>query len=477
MRSHWWAYRHWPIRLRLTVWYMLLFDVVLLLFSGYLHLRVERGLEAQVDRGLRLAATQVVAATDRAGDRPALQATPDAQALLQQLQGAGYGVRLTAADGATVARFGALPTAPLPPPAAGYTTLAQGEDTWRVFAARLPAPPGTPPGWLQVTQSLAPVQQLSEDLSNQVLFAAPAVVFLAGLGGVFLADRALRPIDRLTRTAQQLGARDLSRRTGYRGPPDEVGRLATTFDQMLARLEAAFARERRFTADAAHELRTPLAALKGQLGVALSRPRAAAAYAAVLRDLDAQVDRLIRLSTDLLFLARLEQGRAPIPPERVDLSALLETIVDHVRPLAAERALALEAAIPAGLAVTGQVDHLSRLFLNLLDNALKYTPAGGRVAVRGCVAGASARVTVSDTGPGIAAAHLPHLFDRFYRAEADRSRAAGGAGLGLAMAAELARAHGGALAVASTVGAGSAFTVSLPLASPAPAAAPDPRQP
>jgi signal transduction histidine kinase len=315
-------------------------------------------------------------------------------------------------------------------------------------------------------------------MAREVSFLLPIMLALAGVGGFLLARRALRPIDDITRTARAIDASDLSRRIGYDGTNDEVGRLAHTFDHMLDRLQASFERERCFTSDAAHELRTPLTALKGQLGVTLSKKRQPEEYADTLRDMEQQVDRLIRLSNDLLFMARLEQCQRHDPPEEIRVSDLLAALADQVQPLAADKAIALDDHLSPGLDVLGREDLLIRLFTNLLDNAIKYTPSGGRVMLRAWQEDGYVHVDVSDTGPGIAPEHLPHLFERFYRVEGSRVRVQdggllvgeegtpvyGGAGLGLAIAQEIARGHGGSLTVRSTPGAGSTFKVWLPAA-------------
>ncbi len=459
-----WHPARWPLRLRLTVWYMLLFGLTLAIFAGYVYERQERGMREQTDAALQGAAAQVLADLDTGGDRPALRRTDAAAALLRRLDQAGLSVRVLADDGTTAEAFGPFAAvAGAPPTMSGYGTLPREGADWRVYTQRITAPDGTQVGWVQVARPLNATSDALETLFTQLLLALPLLLLLAGLGGFFLAGRALHPIDRIARTTQAIGAHDLTKRIDYRGPADEIGRLATTVDRMLDRLQAGFARERRFTADAAHELRTPLAALKGRIGVTLARARDPEEYEHVLRELEGQVDRLIHLSTDLLFLARLEQRGVRREPESLDVSALLESVAEQLRPLAEARSVLLCEEIPAGLALAGDVDHLIRLFLNLLDNAIKYTPPGGRVTMRAWGDGTAVRVAIGDTGPGIAPEHLPRIFERFYRADADRSRAEGGTGLGLAMAQEIARQHGGGIEVASAVGQGTTFTVVLPL--------------
>jgi signal transduction histidine kinase len=289
-----------------------------------------------------------------------------------------------------------------------------------------------------------------------------------------LALISLRPIDRITRTAQEIDADDLSQRIDYRGPLDEIGRLAKTFDQMLERLQAGFAREQRFTSDAAHELRTPLTALKGRIGVTLSQSRDAKNYQATLVEMEHQVDRLIRLSSDLLFMARFDQSHQAEPIARINIGELLASVVDQVRHVAAEKSLTLDTDLPPHLIIVGKMDLLIRLFINLIDNAIKYTPTGESIHVSADRDRDFVRIMVRDTGDGIAAEHLPHLFERFYRVEIGRVRRVeltderyiqdhGGAGLGLAIAHEIAQVHGGQLMVESVVGKGTTFICRLPL--------------
>jgi signal transduction histidine kinase len=233
---------------------------------------------------------------------------------------------------------------------------------------------------------------------------------------------------------------------------------------MLDRLQAAFEREQRFTADAAHELRTPLTVMKGRIEVARTRLRTSAEYDKTLRELEQEVTRLIRLTQGLLLLARIDRGQLLFSSQAVDLSQLLETIAEQVRPLADARQISLVSDLPAELWVQGDPDHLIGLFLNLLDNAVKYTPEAGVVRLRSSNSNNSVQVTVSNTGAGISPEHLPHLFERFYRTEAARSQDRGGAGLGLAIAYEIARLHGGAIAAQSQPGQETIFTVTLPIA-------------
>ncbi|MGH2542672.1 MAG: sensor histidine kinase, partial [Ardenticatenaceae bacterium] len=452
------------LRIRLTLWYSISLGLILLLFATFLYGQLRRSLLAQVDRGLEVVAAQSLITLDAEDERLAFQPVESDAEAVRQLND-DFVVYLLAPDGSTWDRLGSDDDAPLvTTPAAGYTTVASGDEPWRVYSQ--PVSIGGTDGWLQVVQELEPVEQTLRSLLAQMLFGVPVAIVLAGIGGFFLASRALRPMDRITRTAQAIHADDLRQRIGYTGPADEIGRLAATLDNMLARLQTAFERERRFTGDAAHELRTPLAALKGRIGVTLSQPRHPSAYVKTLQEMEQQVDRLVRLSNDLLFMARLDQGQPHAQSERIDLGDFLGAIIDQVRPLAEAKAIHLIERIPPGIVIQGQMDLLIRLFLNLLDNAVKYTPVNGQVTVQAQKQAYHVRIEIRDTGPGIAASYLPHLFERFYRVEDDRSRHAQdnghrGAGLGLAIAHEIVRAHGGTLSVQSEEGEGTIFFVQL----------------
>jgi heavy metal sensor kinase len=437
----------------------------LLLFSSFLYVQIRRSLIAQVDVALHLAANQALINVSDVQGRLTFQKVEDNSEAVRRLND-DFVIRLLTPGGTVADTLSSNNETPLfPGQSPGFRMLTVAGETWRIYSQEVTI--GNQSGQLQVAQELEPVMQTLANLQTQLLLGLALALSLAGLGGFFLASRALRPIDQITQTAQTISADDLSQRIHHQGPADEVGRLAQTFDTMLDRLQAAFVRERRFTGDAAHELRTPLAALKGRIGVTLSQPRPPAEYQETLQEMEQQVDRLIRLSNDLLFMARLDQGQFQLRQEKIELADFLGAVVDQVRPLATAKAITLSEQIPRDLTIRGDLDLLIRLHLNLLDNAVKYTPANGRIIIQAEQSSSYVHITISDTGPGITAEHLPHLFERFYRVEGGRSRGwqdngQGGAGLGLAIAHEIARAHGGNLSVQSEVGNGSTFVVRLP---------------
>lgn len=319
-----------------------------------------------------------------------------------------------------------------------------------------------------ILQYARPLQDFShtlEPLRQVLLLGGVLVTLLAFLAGWVLSGLALRPINRITRTAQEIGtAQDFGRRVDYRGPHDEVGRLASTFNTMLGRLQAAFHAQHRFVADASHELRTPLTTIRGNLGLLQREPPIAEAdRVAVLADLVSESERLSRLVGDLLTLARSDAGRS-LRREPVPLRPLLADLIRRLAVTYPDRSVQQEA--PSGLAVVGDPDALTQVLLILLDNALKFTPAGAAVTVETGEDEGQVCIAVRDHGPGIAPDALPHIFERFY--QGDVMRTGTGSGLGLAIAKALVDGQHGSIAVQSQVGQGSVFTVTLPRATVAP---------
>ncbi len=444
------------LRLRLTLWYV----AVLALSTGALavlfYLGLRTALMDQVDSGIReTAATEAKTSVADFLDT-GLEPTPD-EASSESM------IRVLAADGRLLGGAGAfLAAQPAQEPSAGVVTLPAktGEGKWRVYTMPVTLPSGDA-AWLQTGRSLAATEAALGRLRSQLLFALPLMLGLAAVGGLFLATRALAPIDRMASAAERITGSDLSERMGHQ-PSEELGRLAAAFDGMLERLSDAFRRERRFVSDVSHELRTPLTALRGRIEVTLTRRRTPEEYEETLVDLGAEVARLTRLAEDLLLLARFDRGVPLRRLEDVDLGELLATVAEQMRPLAAARDQALDQRSEPGLLLRGDHDQLVRLFLNLVDNAVKFTGEGGRIVVEARRDGASIVTTVSDTGDGIATEHLEGIFDRFSRLEVSRARATGGHGLGLAIAREIAHAHGGDVTASSRPGEGATFTVVLP---------------
>ncbi len=290
---------------------------------------------------------------------------------------------------------------------------------------------------------------------------SPLLLLAAAGGGYLLAGRALAPVAAITDLAARVGAQDLSARLQLDLPDDELGRLAQTFNAMLARIEDAFERQRHFTANAAHELRTPLSLMRTQVDITLARSRSAAAYREALQELDSDLQRLTGLVGTLLTLARADTGRLVPDRSAFDLADTVALVLEQYIPVADEAGINLRTeAEPAPL--EADEDLLVQVLVNLLDNALAYTPRSGTVTVGCRSAAAEVHLWVSDTGRGIQSADQERVFDRFYRVDAGRARSNGGSGLGLAICRAIVEAHGGTIALTSRIGHGTRVEVALP---------------
>ena len=343
--------------------------------------------------------------------------------------------------------------------ATSRTLDVRGEET-RVRSARLTIGRQVV-GVVQVGENAESIGRVIELLGVVFLGVGVGTAVLALIAGYWLARSALKPIDDVTGVAREIEASDLSRRIEASGKPSEVQRLADTFDSMLERLSAAFQQQRNFVMDVSHELRTPLTALRGQLDVMLMDDRLDEDRRGHLQRMSAEVGRLIRLTSNLLYLAHAEAGR-DLHRAPVELDAVCLEVYRQAKELRPEVNLRL--GHEDQVAVMGDADLLKQLIMNLVDNGLKYTPAGGHVVLSLYRDARQARVKVEDSGAGIPADQLPHIFERFYRGPNSGTRGTGGAGIGLAISRWIARAHGGDILVDSESGRGSVFTVVLPLA-------------
>lgn len=456
------------LRVRFALWTAGLLFAALVLFGLFVYANMSHRLATDLDDMLRLTALQLKAEVEMRRGEPV--AVED---LIEHTQYAGLGeqgfsMRVLHVAGQSVQEYGPYRSLPQPPAdiavpnQSGHFTTVTDPDTQdpvRVYTSPI-VDDNQVVGILQVAQNLSEVRRTLNLLRITFLLGGPLIVILAGSSGYFLAARALAPIDNITRTARDLSAQDLSARLHLPATDDEVGRLAATFDSMLARLDDAFRRERQFTADASHELRTPLSAMQTIIGSTLGRRRAPAEYEQALMDLSDEAERMRTLTAGLLHLARNDTSQQSPAFEPVALSLLLKDVIESLRPLAEDKGLKLIDDVPdQGLSLMGDSDGLIRLFVNLLDNAIKYTQQGRIIISARLKDDTSLEVIIRDTGVGITPEHLPHIFDRFYRV--DGSRSTNGIGLGLAIAQNVARAHGGNIVVESKVGQGTTFTVFL----------------
>jgi heavy metal sensor kinase len=341
-----------------------------------------------------------------------------------------------------------------------FETVAQRGKPVRILSAAIP---------LGVVQIGIPVDEFAEMLSGftwTALLASPLLLILASAGGYWMSRRALAPVERIARTAADIEAKNLSKRLLLRGTGDELDQLSATLNAMFARLEDSFCRITQFTADASHELRTPVAIIRTTAEVIRRKPRSEKEYAEALDRILAESERTTELVEDLMLLARADANVEDLAMEPVGLAELAQAAYAEARVLAEAAGITLTNGGLSQCTVSGDDRGLRRLLLILLDNAIKYSKPGGEVQLYLglCQRGdrRTAVLEVRDQGIGIASEDLPHIFERFYRASKDRSRKVDGVGLGLSIAESISRRHGGEIQVESSPGVGSTARVLLP---------------
>lgn len=453
------------IRVRLTLWYFGIVAATFALYSVGILLAVRASVDAVLDGELRQRLLGVQRFMERydprvslehmqaefaehSGLRPGgdlLQVSDDrGQWLFQSTSIAGYDIG-----------------APRPEQGLPHVeTVTIGGERLRVLSAAVPLA-----GIVYTAQLATPVAEaymIVDRFRWIVLTSIPLVLLFASLGGYWMSRRALAPVDAIAQAAQTVSEHNLSSRLAVPQTGDELQRLTVTFNQMLERLQAAFTRLTQFTADASHELRTPVALVRTTAELSLRRERDNPHYRDALAQILDESKRMSAIIESLMTLARVDSGADVTRAEIVDIGALVRDACLRSQPLAQARPLDLDASVETTRTVRGDAAMLQRLFLSLIDNAVKYTPAGGRVSVSAIDERDAIVVRVRDTGIGIAPDDLPFVFERFYRADKARSREAGGAGLGLSIARWIAHAHHGTVRVDSVVGHGSTFEVRLP---------------
>jgi heavy metal sensor kinase len=452
-----------PIRLRLTAWYTGILALILVLLGGFLLVRLHTDLVNGVDDslGVVVAELQLDLRTGVALSLPdddGLRPTTDRLA-----------AQVLAPDGSVANALGAAEASrPLLPAdlrvdAAAHRVradidLGPGTGKSRVLAEPVPGRPGRV---VAAAMSLEGVDRSVDRLRLLLLVAGPVVLVLAALGGTLVAGKALRPVAAMTTKAAVIGRGRLHERVVVPPARDELARLAVTLNGMLERIENQVAEQRRLVGDASHELRTPLAVMRAELDVGRRGAELPAAARELLASIDEEVEVMTRLVDNLLILARGDEGRLDLGRAPLRLDELAADRVDRMRSVAEAKGVRLTLrGEPAE--VVGDRRRLGEVVTNLLDNAVKYTPAGGQVEVGVTAHPGLVRLTVDDTGPGIPADDLSRVFDRFYRVDSARSRTEGGAGLGLAICRELVTAHGGRITAARRPAGGSSLIVELP---------------
>jgi signal transduction histidine kinase len=444
------------IRVRLTIYWAALLSLILLIAGVAAFLLFQRQQWGRLDGALLEEADTAAETVARAGADSAAQIVLN----LSQERDLGPSRRVWIAGGGRVFAEAGNQAADLPAMRGAEPARAILNGRRRVF--RYAISPFTLDGrrlYIADGVDATAVRESIARLREILLLVLPVLLAISVSVGYGLAGRALAPVNRLAAGLAEIEPRDLSRRLTAAPIDDEVARLTRAINGLLERVERSSNAERRFAADAAHELRTPLAVLRSGIEVALGRQREAAEYAGALRAALREAVALCAMADELLALTRLDQ-EAALEREPIDLRALAAEVIEAIEPLAQSKHLTLLADLDAaGAGVAGNRNHLRRVLINLLDNALKFTPENGEIAIALETDGGRAIVRIADTGPGIAAADLPFIFDRFFRGKA---RAGTGNGLGLSLCREIARLHGGDIAAANRPGGGAEFVLTLP---------------
>ncbi len=457
------------IGFRLTLWYFAVLSVALVAFGVAMWFAMRQSLFGAVDGTLREQARGVGRFIQDQGASAHPEEMREEFREHSVLGPGGDLFQVCDSNGNWLYRSGVLREAPIPVYTTDQLKSTRRYDNVRIHAApfRLLSRNVEVLGQLYAVQVAAPVHELQEGLEQFfwiLVCGIPVVLVFASLGGYWLSRRALVPVDEITQAAQSISAQSLSRRLPVPGTGDELERLSSTLNAMFERLDAAFGRITRFTADASHELRTPIAFLRTTAELALRRQRSETEYREALTQILSELERTSGLVEDLMVLARADSGSGGMRFEPMDVIVSIREACEQGRVLAESKQIEFEASMPeAAVEIEGDCRAVRRVFLILIDNAVKYTAAGGRIAVNFVQKTGSACIEVRDSGIGIAAEDLPHIFDRFYRADKARSREMGGVGLGLAIAQWIVEVHQGKIEVESVPGQGSTFRIALPM--------------
>lgn len=462
------------IRFRLTVWYAGLLAALLALFGVAVYFGLARYLEWSLKDSLTKQAQQIavshLADVGLTGEDYVVgeireHYAPEINSRF---------VRVTRGDGSVmyvsgVPQDGSFDPMGLPVPTmlsevqAREVHLPQGDGEVLLYAMPFVARDGS----RFIIETGAPYDAIESVLHGLLLtlgLGLPVIVALSIGGGYFVMRRALKPVDALTESTERITSRNLNERLPIVATGDELERLSITLNSMVARLDAAFTHIRRFSADASHELRTPLTVLRGELEGIAQDPQLTTEMREMIGSALEETERLAKIVESLLVISRLDAGEARMERARLDFAELTEATVEQLSLLAEDKSISLVSDTPESIEVEGDRARLKQVVVNLVDNAIKYTPAGGRVEVKVTREDGRALLEVKDTGGGIPKEALPHIFERFYRVDKARSRAVGGTGLGLAIVKSICAAHGGEVRVESTEHQGSHFRVVLPLA-------------
>jgi heavy metal sensor kinase len=454
-----------PIRLRLTAWYFAVLAVVLSAFGVSAYLAMRHSIRKTVDEELQVRAEGVHQLIERTVQRGAKGDLPEGLREHTELRAGGALLQVSDAQGNWLYRSKVMSDYGVPriPTTSPKVTEYRGNDVPLRIWNQVVNVAGEP----YFIQSAFEMDDFYEALYHFELLlyiAIPSLLICAALGGYWISTRALSPVDQITRTARTISAQNLSSRLVVPPTGDELQRLSETLNGMLDRLESAFKKITQFTADASHELRTPVAVMRTRAELSLRKARSADEYRDVISEVLAELEKTSGLIEQLMFLARADSGAETLHFADTNVTEVLREACHQGSALAEAKQISFQEFIsPDSMWIRGDASSLRRLFLILIDNAVKYTPANGHVEVSLQRNNGYAIAQVKDTGIGIAETDLPNVFERFYRADKARNRELGGVGLGLSIGRWITEVHSGTIEVQSAPGRGSVFQIRLPI--------------
>ncbi len=474
------------IRIKLTLWYVLILGILLISFSTLLYVTLSKSLYRGVDNRLRSLAELIASESASPFSKFSFKNIDQALENSMDLKPIGKFIQVLDESGNIGRKSDNLRNIHLPISLSALKNASKGMSTFETSRFQdIPLRILTYPvseehhiaRIIQVASSLEEVEDALNNLLMILMITVPFALLVASLGGQFLARKALKPVDDITRTARAITSMNLNQRIEPPKVSDEISRLIETFNEMISRLDQSFRQIKQFSTDASHELKTPLTILKGEVEVALRKERALQEYREILKSNLEEVNRMSQIVEDLLLLSRADSGEVRLHREEINLTEIVHEVVTQVSVLVRSKNLHVETSNQNGtLRISGDRLRIRELFLNLLENGIKYTEEGGSIRIHlekdllhSEISPSGiprfAKITFSDTGIGISKEDQGRIFDRFYRVDKARSRDQGGSGLGLSICKWIVEAHQGEIQVESEFGKGSSFTVRLPLLS------------
>jgi heavy metal sensor kinase len=474
------------LRFKLTLWYVLILGVLLISFSGFLYITLSRSLYRDVDNRLRSLAHLIATESGTPSSTFGFGKLDQAVRATLNLRPVGKFIQVLDESGNIGEKSENLKNVQLPISLQALKNASKGFITFETVHTfgNTPLRMMTLPvienehmaRIIQVASSLEDVEDALRTLFIILVITVPLALLVASLGGQFLANQALKPVDQITQTARMITSQNLNQRIKSLKVKDEISRLIETFNEMISRLDQSFHQIKQFSSDASHELKTPLTILKGEVEVALRKERTSQDYEQILRSNLEEINRMSKIVDNLLLLARTETGEIRLFKEEVNLSQIVDEVVTQLTKLAHAKDLHIVAANhQEDILLNGDALRIRQMLLNLIENSIKYTEPGGSISVsleknaplplpgkqQGSCDGV--RIVVSDTGIGIAKEDQERIFSRFVRVDKARSREQGGSGLGLSICKWIVEAHQGEISVESELGKGSRFIVKLPI--------------